>query len=72
MMYVRIPVQNRKSVTTRTLKVIGTPRVLELEQGTYITFLGRRVRRNADGTVSTYGADHSYLTKATDMTEVEL
>ena len=70
---VRIPVRNRKSTTTRTLKIIVRHDniVSETSGVEYASFLARRVRFNDDGSTSTYGADHAYLVPLADVTVVE-
>ena len=64
---VRIPVQNRNSVTSRTLKIISRHTNIIINEVEYASFLGRRIRNNGDGTKSTYGADHAYLVKISDL-----
>lgn len=66
-MNVRIPVKNRNSVTKRTLKVIVRHDDIQHDGDTFASFLGRRIRFNDDGSSSTYGADHAYLVKISDL-----
>jgi hypothetical protein len=64
---VTVPVRNRKSTTSRTLKIIARHNNIISGEIEYMSFLGRRIRFNEDGTTSTYGSDHAYLIKISDV-----